>query len=81
MSEDDLRVWARYLNSQKCEPSMDNLLSWMEAEMTARMRSGAQIRKNVRQHKVNTFGSKNENDDGKHGEDINSSNIINFVKL
>ena len=41
----------------------------MEAEMSARMRSGAQIRKNVRQHRVNTFGSKNENDDGKHGED------------
>ena len=45
MSEDDLRVWARYLNSEKFEPSMDNFLSWMEAEMTARMRSGAQIRK------------------------------------
>ena len=69
MSEDDLRVWARYLNSQKCEPSMDNLLSWMEAEMTARMCSGAQIRKNVRSHRVNTFGSKTENGDGKHGED------------
>jgi hypothetical protein len=69
MSEDDLRVWARYLNSQKCKPSMDNLLSWMEAEMTARIRSGAQIRKNVRPHRVNTFGSKIENGDGKHGDD------------
>ena len=40
MGEDDLRVWARHLNSEKCEPSMENLLSWMELEMTARMRSG-----------------------------------------
>ena len=69
MSEDDLRVWARSLNFQKCEPSMDNLLSWMEAEMTARMRSGAKIRKNVRPHRVNTFGSMIENGDGRHGED------------
>ncbi len=69
MSEDDLRVWARYLNSEKCEPSMDNLLSWMEAEMTARMRSGAQIRKNVRSNRVHAFGSPNENGGGKNGDD------------
>ena len=70
MSEDDLRVWARHLNSEKCEPSMENLLSWMELEMTARMRSGAQIRRNVRSNRVNAFGSKTRNtSDGKHGED------------
>ncbi|XP_028413823.1 uncharacterized protein LOC114536670 [Dendronephthya gigantea] len=65
MSEDDLRVWARHLNSGRLEPSMDNLLSWMEGEMTARMRSGAQIRKNVKSSRVYVFGSKNENGDGK----------------
>ncbi len=71
MSEDDLRMWARYLNSEKCEPSMDNLLSWMEAEMTARMcsRSGAQIRKNVRSNRVHAFGSPNENGGGKNRDD------------
>ena len=77
MSEDDPRVWARYLNSQKCEPSMDNLLSWMEAEMTARLRSGAQIRKNVRQHRVNTFGCKMEN---MEKIDSNQSNVM-YVKV
>ena len=69
MSEDHLRVWARYLNSEKCEPSMDNLLSWMEAEMTARMRSGAQIRKNVGSNRVHAFGSSNENGGRKNGDD------------
>ena len=81
MSEDDLRVWARYLNSQKCEPSMDNLLSWMEAEMTARMRSEAQIRKNVRSHRVNIFSSKTENGDGSMEKiDLNRSNVM-YVKV
>ena len=44
MTKDDLRVWARHLNSRKVEPSMENLLEWMEEEMTARIRSGATIR-------------------------------------
>jgi hypothetical protein len=52
-SEDDLspRVWVSYRNSQRCEPTMDNLLSWMEAGTTTRMRSGAQICKNARSHR------------------------------
>ena len=47
---------------------MENLLSWMESEITARMRSGAQIRRNVRSN--NAFGSKTGNaSEGKHGQD------------
>ena len=81
MSEDVLRVWARYLNSQKCEPSMDNLLSWMEAEMTARVHSGAQIRKNVRQPRVKTFGSKNEKMmESMEKIDLNRSNVM-YIKV
>ena len=45
MTKDDLKVWARHIYLQKLEPSMANLLSWMEDEMTARLRSGASIRK------------------------------------
>ena len=45
MTQDDLKVWARHVNLQKLEPSMSNLLLWMEDEMTARLRSGAVIRK------------------------------------
>lgn len=45
MTQDDLKVWARHINIQKLEPSMSNLLLWMEDEMTARLRSGAVIRK------------------------------------
>ena len=74
MSEDDLRVWARHLNSEKLEPSMDNLLFWMEGEMTARMRSGAQIRKSVKPNRVNAIGSRNENGDGKRRGERSKSN-------
>ena len=45
MTQDDLKVWARHINLKKLEPSMSNLLLWMEDEMTARLRSGAAIRK------------------------------------
>ena len=45
MTKDDLKVWARHIYLQKLEPSMANLLNWMEEEMTARLRSGATIRK------------------------------------
>jgi len=45
MTQDDLKVWARHINIQKLEPSMSNLLLWMEDEMTAQLRSGAVIRK------------------------------------
>ena len=47
MTKDDLRVWARHLNSRKVEPSMENLLEWMEEEMTARICSGATMRKSI----------------------------------
>ena len=45
MPKEDLRVWARHIYVQKLEPSMTNLLRWMDKEMTARFRSGAVIRK------------------------------------
>ena len=45
MTQDDLKVWARHINLKKLEPSMSNLLLWMEDQMTARLRSGAAIRK------------------------------------
>ena len=65
MTKDDLRVWARHLNTQKVEPSMQNLLEWMEEEMIARIRSGATIRKNNSSWAgVHAFGTK----DRKFGE-------------
>ena len=65
MTKDDLRVWARHLNSRKVEPSMENLLKWMEEEMTARIRSGATIRKGIPPRPgVHAAGTK----DGKSGE-------------
>jgi hypothetical protein len=63
MTKDDIKVWARHIHVQKLEPSMENLLKWMEDEMTARLRSGATIRKirsavgTVTQSK-NSFGNK-----------------------
>ena len=69
MSEDDLRVWARHLNFEKIEPSMDNLLRWMEGEMTARMRSRALIRKSVKSSRVNVADSRTERGDGKQREE------------
>ena len=75
MTVDDLRVWARHLSSQKLEPSMENLLEWMEEEMAARIRSGAAIRKSgLTRSKVNALGSR----DPKFG-DIRSKNVM-FAK-
>ena len=45
MTNDDVKIWARHIHSQKLEPSMKNLPIWMDEEMTARLRSGATIRK------------------------------------
>ena len=58
MPKDDLRVWARHIYVQKLEPSMTNLLRWMDKEMTARLRSGAAVRKtgNLRTS-VNALGT------------------------
>ena len=64
MTKDDLQVWAPAI-SRKVEPSMENLLEWMEEEMTARIRSGATIRKNILpQPGVHAAGTK----DGKSDE-------------
>ena len=64
MTKEDLRVWARHIHVQKLEPSMCNLLNWMDEEMTARFRSGAAIRKtgNCNRSSVNSlFAVGNEN--------------------
>ena len=45
MPKDDLKVWSRHIYVQKLEPSMTNLLRWMDKEMTARLRSGAAVQK------------------------------------
>ena len=45
LTRGDLKVWARHINNQNLDPSMHNLLAWMENEMTAHPRSGATIRK------------------------------------
>ena len=45
MTKDDLKVWARHIHLHKLEPSMANLLKWMEKEMSVRLRSSAVIRK------------------------------------
>ena len=45
MTKDDVRIWACHIHSQKLEPSMKNLLKWMDKEITPRLRSGATIRK------------------------------------
>ena len=61
MTKDDLRVWARHLNSQKIEPSMENLLEWIEEEMTARILSGATISKTSSLRlAVQAFGTEDE---------------------
>ena len=45
MPKDNLKVWSRHIYVQKLEPSMTNLLRWMDKEMTARLRSGAAVGK------------------------------------
>ena len=45
MTKDDIKVWAHHQHDQKVEPSMESLLKWMEDEMSARLCSGATIRK------------------------------------
>ena len=45
MTPDDLKVWSHHIYVQSMEPSLVNLVKWMEEEMTVQMRSGATIRK------------------------------------
>lgn len=73
MPKDDLRVWARHIYDQKLEPSMTNVLRWMDKEMTARLRSGAAVRKtgNLRSS-VNALGT-GGNDHDSQAADRNKS--------
>ena len=59
MTPDDLKVWSRHIYVQEIEPSLSNLLKWMDEEMTVRLRSGATIRKGggSYRHSVHTVGS------------------------
>ena len=45
MPKDDSSVCAGHIYVQKLEPSVTNLLRWMDKEMTARFRSGAVVQK------------------------------------
>ena len=73
MPKDDFRVWARNIYVQKLERSMTNLLRWMDEEMTARLRSGAAVRKtgNLRSS-VNALGT-GGNDHDSQAADRNKS--------
>ena len=55
MTKDYVKIWALHIHSQRLEPSMKNLLKWMDEEMTARLRSGATIRK-TQGHPTAIFG-------------------------
>ena len=57
MTPDDLKVWSRHIYVQKKEPSLMNLLKWMEEEMTVRLRSVATIRKGSGSYRVKSVGS------------------------
>jgi hypothetical protein len=61
MTPDDLKVWSRHIYVQEKEPSLANLLAWMEEEMTVRLRSGATIRKSSSsyRHGVHAVGGGN----------------------
>ena len=73
MTKDDLKVGARHIYLQKLEPSMSNLLKWMEKEMTAQLRSGAAIRKtgSLTSSSINVLGVSG---------DTNSSHNVNKAK-
>ena len=44
MCADDRKVWARELEREKKQPTLQELLNWMSAEMKSRMRAAAPIR-------------------------------------
>lgn len=53
MTSDDLKVWSRHIYVQEMDPSLENLLKWMDEEMTVRLRSGATIRKGSGSYRSN----------------------------
>ena len=44
MFTDDRKVWSRYLESSKSQPTLQLLISWMTSEMKSRMRATAPLR-------------------------------------
>ena len=74
LTRDDLKVWARHINNQNLDPSMHNLLCWMENEMTARLRSGATIRKTgtTSRPAVHLIGSSDPFEERRHESGVTS---------
>ena len=74
MPKDDVRVQARHIYVQKLEPSMTNLLRWMDKEMTARLRSGGAVRKTGSlPSSVNALGTGGNGHDSQDGNRNKSS--------
>ena len=46
MCSDDRRIWARHLEGEKIEATLNNLMKWMTTEMKSRMRAAAPLRNN-----------------------------------
>jgi hypothetical protein len=44
MSSDDRKVWARDLEREKKEATLENIMKWMTTEMKSRMRASAPLR-------------------------------------
>ena len=44
MCNDERKVWARYLEREKIEPKLMDLIDWMTAKMKSRMRETASLR-------------------------------------
>lgn len=57
MSSDDRKVWARHLERDKKEATLENILNWMTTEIKSRMRALAPLRNQGRSKwNVNYFG-------------------------
>ena len=46
MHSSDRKVWARHIESEKKEATLENLMTWLMVEMKSRIRSVAPIRSN-----------------------------------
>ena len=44
MSTDDRKVWARDLEREKKQATLENIMAWMTIEMKSRMRASAPLR-------------------------------------
>jgi hypothetical protein len=57
MSSDDRKVWARDLEREKKEATLENIMKWMTTEMKSRIRASAPLRNQGRTRwNVNNVG-------------------------